>query len=209
MHRARLLAGLNRRLLETYSRRTAAALRARLPLPVALPWLDRLLAINVDKEVRKDAEVIRRAVQAQEVDQRLDDQTLSELLQHARAIDRDFLAQLHAPLQIPIRYEVIEPVRAERIRRLFDASQRLATAWQPPCKLHEAFSAAFTAPALERLLYELMRLYARETRVLAESVRLPALLAPLSRRVLAGLYETMEKTAATLAHEAAGHLMRR
>jgi hypothetical protein len=55
---ARLLAALNRRLLEAYSRRTIDALLRHLPLPAALPWLERLLASNVEKEVRKDRAVI-------------------------------------------------------------------------------------------------------------------------------------------------------
>ncbi|MFN3884518.1 MAG: hypothetical protein ACK4Q4_07135 [Rhodocyclaceae bacterium] len=209
MHRARLLADLDRQLLEAYSRHTTSVLRSRLPLPAALPWLDRLLLSNVEKEARKDAAVIERAVQAQKVGQPLDERTLSELLQHARAIDRGFLAQAKGPLEIPIRYEVIDPVRAQRIRKLFESTQRLSAVWQPPRKLRAALADAFPDPALERLLFDLMTLYARETQALGESVRMPALLAPLSRRVLAGLYETMEKTAATLAYEAASRLMQR
>lgn len=203
MRRATVLAELNRQLLETYSRRTTAALQARLPLPRALPWLDRLLLDNVDKEVRKDAEVIRRAVQAADAGQPLDERGVSDLLQIARAIDRDFLAQLRAPLEIPICYESIEPVRRQRILKLFAASQRLAAAWRPPRTLRAVLVAAFPPPALEQLLFELMRLYARETQALGEAVRMPALLSPLRRRVLAGLYETMERTAAALAREAA------
>ncbi|NWG31435.1 MAG: hypothetical protein HXY29_08070 [Rhodocyclaceae bacterium] len=208
MDRARLLAELDRQLLEAYSRRTTSALQSRLPLPTALPWLDRLLLSNVEKEVRKDAAVIRRAVDTQNAGQSPDERIVGELLQIARAIDRDFLAQAKGPLEIPIRYEVIEPVRAERIRRLFEATQRLAAAWQPPRKLRAAFATVFPGPALERLLFELMVSYARETQALGESVRMPALLSPLRRRVLAGLYETMEKAAAALAREAADHLTR-
>lgn len=209
MHRASILAELNRKLLVAYSRRTTEALRARLPLPVALPWLDRLLLSNVDKEVRKDAAVIQRAVQAQKAGQPLDERTLDELLRCARAIDRDFLAQAKSPLEIPIRYEIIEPVRRQRIRKLFDASQHIAAAWRPPRRLRAALAEAFPGPALERSLFELMALYACETQALGESVRMPALLAPLRRRVLDGLYGTMERTAAKLAHEAAGRLMPR
>lgn len=206
MRRARVLAELNRQLLAAYSRRTTAALRARLPLPVALPWLDRLLLSNVDKEVRKDAAVIQRAVQAQKAGQPLDERTLDELLQVARAIDRDFLAQAKSPLEIPIRYEIIDPVRAQRIRKLFESTQQLAAAWRPPHKLRAALAKTFPGPVLEQLLFDLMASYARETQALGESVRMPALLVPLRRRVLAGLYETMEKTAASLAREAADRL---
>lgn len=208
MHRARLLADLNRQLLEAYSRRTAAALRARLPLPVALPWLDKLLLVNVDKEVRKDAQVLHRAVQATKAGQPIDDALVAALLQTAREIDRDFLARARSPLEIPIRYEVVNPVRTQRIRKLLDAGSRLGRVWSPRRKLRAALTEVFPAAELERLLFELMVLYARETQVLGESVRMPVLLSPLRRRVLGGLYETMEKTAMGLSREAAGRIRR-
>jgi len=208
MHRARLLAELNRQLLEAYSRRTTAALRARLPLPVALPWLDQLLLINVAKEVRKDAHVIGRAVRMTKAGQPIDDALVATLLQTAREIDRDFLASARSPLQIPIRYEAVNPVRTQRIHRLLDAGSRLSRAWSPRRKLRDALAETFPEAELECLLFDLLRLYARETQVLGEAVRMPALLSPLRRSVLAGLYETMEKTAQTLSREAAGRIKR-
>lgn len=208
MHKARLLADLNRQILEAYSRRTTAALRARLPLPVALPWLDKLLLINVEKEVRKDAQVIRCGVQAVQTGQPIDEALVAALLQSAREIDRDFLARARSPLEIPIRYEAVDPVRSQRIRKLLDAGSRLGAAWTPRRRLRAALAEVFPAAELERLLFELMVLYARETQVLGESVRMPALLSPLRRRVLAGLYETMEKTAQALSREAAGRIRR-
>jgi hypothetical protein len=208
MHRARLLAELNRQILEAYSRRTTAALRARLPLPVALPWLDKLLLINVEKEVRKDAQVLRRAVQATTAGQPIDDALVAALLKITQEIDRDFLANARGPLEIPIRYEAVNPVRTQRIRKLLDAGSRLGKVWSPQRKLRVALADAFPEAELERLLFELMVLYARETQVLGESVRMPALLSPLRRRVLTGLFETMEKTAAGLSREAAGRIRR-
>lgn len=208
MHRARLLAALNRQLLEAYSRRTAAALRAQLPLPLALPWLDSLLLSNVEKEVRKDAQVIRSAVQAARAGGADTPSQITALLLAARAIDRDFLAKARSPLEIPIRYEVVNPVRSERMQRQLDAVSLLCTVWSPRCKLRDALRRSFPDPALERLLFDLLRLYARETLALGESVRMPVLLSPLRRRVLAGLYTTMERTAAGLAREAAGRICR-
>ncbi len=208
MHQARLLADLNRQLLEAYSRRTTAALRARLPLPLALPWLDRLLLSNVAKEVRKDARVIAAGAQVARAGQPIDDALVATLLQAAQEIDRDFLAHARGPLEIPIRYAAVNPVRTRRIRRLLEASRQLCHVWTPRRKLQSALDEHFPATELERLLFDLMVLYARETQVLGESVRMPALLSPLRRRVLAGLFETMEKTAASLSREAAGQLRR-
>ncbi|WP_126446059.1 hypothetical protein [Sulfuricystis multivorans] len=203
MHKARLLAALNRQLLETYSRRTTAAISARLPLPAALPWLDRLLASNVAKEVRKDAEVIHSAARAAVHQQAIDDAEVERLLRVAAAIDRDFLMTARGPLEIPIPYERINPVRRARIRRLFEAVQRVCAAWPTGRGLREALAAAYPGDALERLVADLLLSYAQETRILGEAVRMPALLMPLRQRVLSGLYATMEKTALALAREAA------
>jgi hypothetical protein len=208
MHRARLLAALNRQLLEAYSRRTAAALRAQLPLPLALPWLDTLLLSNVEKEVRKDAQVIRSAMQAVRAGEQGDAVRVAALLQTAREIDRDFLAKARSPLEIPIRYEAVNPVRSQRMQRQLAAVSSLCAVWSPRCKLRDALQYAFPEHEFERLLFDLLRLYARETQALGESVRMPALLSPLRRRVLTALYATMEKTAQSLAREAAGRISR-
>ncbi len=209
MHQARLLADLNRQILEAYSRRTTTALRARLPLPLALPWLDRLLLSNVAKEVHKDARVITCAAQAVTAGTPTDDAMVTAMLHAAREIDRDFLASAsRSPLEIPIRYEAVNPVRIQRIRRLLAASWQLCDVWGPRRKLRAALNDVFPDAELERLIFELLVLYARETQVLGESVRMPALLSPLRRRVLAGLFETMEKTASALAREAAGRIRR-
>lgn len=60
MDRSGALAVLNRKILEAYSRRTTDTLRAALPLRLALPHLEPVLARNVAKEMQKDALVIRR-----------------------------------------------------------------------------------------------------------------------------------------------------
>lgn len=197
---------MHRRLLESYSKRTAAAVLQRLPLPAVLPWLDRLLASNVAKEVRKNREVIFSASRAAIEQRGLEDAELQRLLTVFRVIDREFLAAMRSPLEIPVPYAEIEPLRSERIRRLFDATRRVcqsATVRQP---MRMALVAAFPGEALERLLFDLMVSYAQETRAIGAAVRMPALLQPLRRRVLASLYETMLKTANELAREAAGRL---
>ncbi len=61
MLRAKTLARFNGRILKVYSQRTATAIRAALPLRLALPHLEPVLALNVEKEIEKDALVILRA----------------------------------------------------------------------------------------------------------------------------------------------------
>ena len=119
MDRVRVLAELDRRILEAYSRRTTQALRGALPLRLALPHLEPLLARNVAKEVRKDALVIRCAGDALAAGARPGQDALEGLLAQGRAIDGDFLARVGKfPIGIVVRYEEILPLRRQRIERL-------------------------------------------------------------------------------------------
>jgi len=195
---------LNRRLLGEFSRRTVDALRSALPLRAGLPPLERFLALNVAKEVRKDTLVIRRAAEAQAVPGRPARETLLELLQSAREIDRQFLARVvRFPIGIDIPYGEIDPVRLRRMERLFAAAQSVLAAWPQGEGPRQALRAAFAREELERLLADILGLYAQETLALSRGVRLPALLRPVRELAMRRLVGVMDSIARRLAAEAA------
>ncbi len=202
MDRPSALAGLNRRILEAYSRRTIDTLRAALPLRVALPHLEPVLARNVAKETQKDALVIRRAAATLAAGRQPDRDALSGLLEATQDIDRAFLAQVGMlPIRIVVPYHEVAPIRMQRIERLFAAACRILGAWRMERGLRAAVQESYPRAELERLLWDLLRLYALETRVLSRSVQLPALLVPLRERIAQSLYETMSDGARRLAGE--------
>jgi len=204
MDRVRVLAELDRRILEAYSRRTTQALRATLPLRLALPHLEPLLARNVAKEVRKDALVIRCAGDALAAGAPPGQGALDELLAQGRAIDGDFLARVgKVPIGIVVRYDEILPLRRQRIKRLLDAAYRILDAWRVGRGLHEALRACYAQLELESLLAGVLRLYAMETRALSRAVRLPALLRPAQDAIGQRLFGIMDAEAARLARDAA------
>jgi hypothetical protein len=179
----RALARLNARLLRAYSRRSVAALRLPLPLRVAARSLEPVLALNVEKEVRKDALVIA----ASSAD-------IPALLHRARDIDREFVA--HLPLvRLEIRYEEIEPIRRRRMEGLLAATERLLAA--PWRGIRLAVRSRYRPEQFEGFLREHLQLYAAEVNALGRSVRLAALLAPVHER----LRRSMEREANTLAHD--------
>ncbi|MDH4173192.1 MAG: hypothetical protein OEZ09_12590 [Betaproteobacteria bacterium] len=180
-------------MLREFSRRTTAALRAALPLRLALPVLEPFLAENVAKEVRKDALVIRRAAAGRTPGD------ARELLAAARAIDREFLARIgDLPVRIEIPYDRIEPLRLRRIELGLDTAQRMLDAWRGKRRAREAF-----APGeLERRLFEMLQMYAEETEALSHAVRLPMLLAPLRERIAQHLREAMRQAARSLTRTA-------
>jgi hypothetical protein len=199
--RAKSLARLNGRILDTYSGRTTAALRAALPLRLALPHLEPVLALNVGKEVEKDTLVILRAGEPAAADW---NETLSQLLQATKDIDRSFLARVgRFPVEIVIRYEEIAPIRARRIRLLHDAALNILSAREGRHGLRSALRASFAQGEFAHLLHELFRLYAEETRSLSRTVRLPGPLVPLRELIAQELLNVMLRVARPLAAEIA------
>jgi hypothetical protein len=199
---ARVLASANARILRAYSRRTIEALRAALPLRLALPHLEPTLALNVGKEVRKDTHVIHRAancVAAGRVPGRDD---LQQLYEASTPIDREFLDRSEAfPVGIVVRYDAIAPVRLMRIERLLGAACRILEAFQREAGLDAALRASISQADLERLLRELLRLYAEETQLLSHAVRLPKLLIPAREMIAQKLLHTMGEVADRLASD--------
>jgi len=202
--RAHSLARLNGRILATYSRRTTTALRAALPLRLALPHLEPVLELNVEKEVEKDRLVILRA-REHAADTAPDwNELLPQLLQATKEIDRLFLARVgRFPVEIVVRYDEIMPIRARRMKLLHEAALRILHAHGAEHRLRSAMHASFSRDEFAQLLYELFRLYAEETRSLSRSVRLPGPLVPLRELIAHELLKVMLGVARPLALEIA------
>lgn len=202
MKRARSLARLNGRILNVFSRRTTAALRSALPLRLALPHLEPTLALNVAKEIRKDALVLLRASQQIADQHPAANDVLSQLLDATKEIDRSFLNRVgKLPVGIVIRYEEIGPIRARRIKLLYDAAVKTLTSDNARRPLREALQTTFSQDDFRKLLDELFRLYVEETRSLSRSVRLPRLMAPIREMIAQEVYNVMIGVARKLALE--------
>ncbi|MBU0752159.1 MAG: hypothetical protein KJ787_12875 [Gammaproteobacteria bacterium] len=198
------LVAFDRKILETYSRRTASALGTALPLRMALPRIESFLALNVAKEVRKDALVIRQAGGVSGRQSVPDAAVLRQLYEATLEVDSDFLARIGGfPVGIVIRYEEIEPIRLRRIGRLYRAAQMIVEDWSQQGGGRAALRSRFTRGELETLVYDLLQLYALETQALSRSLRLPGLLTPLREGIARSLYRVMIDTAGRLAREVA------
>jgi hypothetical protein len=193
---------LNGRMLGAYSRRTITALRASLPLRMALPHLERVLVANVDKEVCKDALVIRRAAEALNAGAPPGREAIQELLDATKAVDREFLQGLGAfPVRVVIRYDEIAPLRAQRIEILLKVAYQVLAAWGAQKPLRKALHTSYTEHDFERVVHDMLRRYAMETRALSRAVRLPVLLVPVQERIAQNLFGVMEETGRRLAAE--------
>lgn len=201
MDRAAALARLNRRMLEAFSARTVGALRASLPLRLALPRIEQILKQNLDKEFRKDALVIRRAGMALAAAAPPGPDEARELLESARQIDREFIAHLGPfPLHFEIPYARIEPLRLRRIGAGLEFAYAILDAWRRRQKLRDAFPPA----ELERRLLAILTLYCEETAALADAVRLPGPLAHVRERLASRLLHVMLAVSRDLVRDIAG-----
>ncbi len=210
MDRAHILAALDRRILEAFSRRTVDTLRATLPVRLALPHVERVLALNVGKEAQKDALVIRCSAEALAAGSPPGRETVQRLLDETKKIDRAFLDRIGTfPVGIRIRYEDVTPVRAQRIERLLSTAYRVLNAWRAGRGIRRVLRASYPQPELEHDLHEMLKLYALETNALSRSVRLPLLLTPLRDQLASGLYRVMNSTAMRLASDLARDVYRR
>lgn len=204
MKPAHSLARLNGRILYAYSRRTTAALNAALPLRLALPHLEPVVAANVDKEVKKDTLVILRARELMKTGPLEWNEVLPQLLQATKEIDSQFLSRVGAfPVDIVICYEEIVPVRTRRMKLLYDAALKILSARDRGLRLRGAVQASFSRDEFAQLLEQLFGLYAEETRCISRSVRLPMLLIPLREFIAQELLKVMLRVAQPLALEIA------
>ncbi len=209
MNSPRVLAAWNRKILEAYSRCTIAALRAILPLRLALPRLESFLADNVAKEAAKDALVISRVGQALAAGLTPGEEMVRQLLAAGKEVDRAFLNRVSDfPIGIVIRYEEIDPLRLQRIARMQQAAGLILAQTGSSGGVRAAIRACYPCGQFEQLLLDLMRLYAQETRALSRSLRLPALLVPLRERIAQSLYDVMVDAAAGLANDVADSVYR-
>ena len=204
MDRTHALALLNGKILGAYSRRTLDSLRTSLRLRLVLPHLEPVLALNVAKEARKDALVIRCAGEALAAGSPPGPDAVRRLFEATKLIDREFLERANAlPLRVVIRYDDIAQVRLQRIECLLEAAYHILAAWFANRGLRTALRLSYPQPALETVLHRMLRLYAVETRVLSRSVLLPGFLAPLRERATARVFDVMCDVALRLAAEVA------
>jgi len=200
--RARALALLNGGMLKVFDRRTVAALHAIAPLRAVLGHLEPMLALNVDKEKRKDALVFKAAGEAISAGVAPNAAMVQTVLDASRRIDQDFLARVDRfPVRVVIRYEDVVPLRRRRIQCLFDAGCRILGGWSRPGSVRAAIRSSYTPLEFEAALNEVLRLYTQEARALSRAVRLPLLLVPLRELAAQRLSEVMSDVGARLARD--------
>lgn len=201
---------MNRFMLQAFSQQTVEGLKSHTLFRLALPPFQSFLDINLSKEVEKDRSVIARAFELHQSTTQPGPDHVAALLQEARKIDQTFLRQATVfPIDIQIQYQDIEQYRQQRIELLLQTSYRIFNQWQDVNSFRKAIYGLYNEKQFQDLLHNLLRLYARETRMLSRSVRLPSLLSLARDSVTQTITDVMQQAAKVLARSLARSVYRR
>jgi hypothetical protein len=197
-------------MLQAFSQRTVEGLKSHTLFRLALPPFQSFLDINLSKEVEKDRTVITRAFELHQSAIQPGPDHVAALLQEARKIDQTFLRNATVvPIDIQIQYQDIEQYRQQRIELLLQTSYRIFNQWQDVNSFRKAIYGLYNEKQFQDLLHNLLRLYARETRMLSRSVRLPSLLSLARDSVTQTITDVMQQVAEVLARSLARSVYRR
>ena len=201
---------MNRFMLQAFSQRTVEGLKSHTLFRLALPPFQSFLDINLSKEVEKDRTVITRAFELHQSAIQPGPDHVAALLREARKIDQTFLRKATVfPIDIQIQYQDIEQYRQQRIELLLQTSYRIFNQWQDVNSFRKAIYGLYNEKQFQDLLHNLLKLYARETRMLSRSVRLPSLLSLARDSVTQTITDVMQQTAEVLARSLARSVYRR
>ena len=210
MDKVSLLCAMDRHMLEEFSRRTTQRLKQHTLFRLMLGPLQSFLEINVNKEVEKDRQVILHAASLVQDEKFPTQQDVQHLLSLARDIDRVFLQQAAIfPANIAIDYQDIDPLRQQRIQCLLNESHQLLRQWQTMTCLRNALAVLYDTEQFRKLLFDILNLYTLETKMLSQSVRMPAVLSFASESLTQTVHVVMESVARQLSEELSGRLFRR
>ena len=210
MNRADILCSMNCAMVEVFSQNTITDLKSHTLFKLALPPLQSLLAINVDKETEKDRRVIVQAAEVYRRGSQPGSKHVNSLLQQAREIDQAFLHEAALfPVNIQIQYQDIERYRQQRIELLLHTSYRIFEQWHGVNSLRRVLQELYSEQAFEQLLHDILRLYAMETRMLSRSVRLPQPLALAREAITQTITRVMAEQADTLSKSLAKRVYHR
>ena len=202
MNRVSLLCALDRYMLSEFCLRTTESLNQRKLFRLMLRPMRRFLESNVKKEIEKDRQIILRAASLVQAGRFPTGQDVQYLLNLARDIDRGFLQHTsHLPIDISVPYQVIEPIRQQRMQIILNESHLLLRDWRSHHGLRRTFIANYTAPQFAKLMFDVLNLYSLETKELSQSVSLPSIIAFARDSMTQTVSMVMESVAKQLSQE--------
>jgi hypothetical protein len=189
------LCSWDKNLLYKFSELTLKRLSGISHLVRPLKIFQRLMDINVIKEVEKDKLIVEYASAVFHLGGELGPAYVDEVFEKTKDVDREYIKKLHLPLvSIEVRYEDIEDTRKQRIDCLSRAVYSLLSWWDDSGSFEDTVKIAFSAGQFQETIGTILHLYNLETRKLNRSIRLLPPLPMFMKSFSETLFEAMEES---------------
>jgi hypothetical protein len=195
MNKVDILCGMDRDMMNEFSRQSVERLRSGLRFRLIMPLFSDLMDANVEKEVEKDVLIIKSAARAFSDGVDGESMNIAELFNETTEVDKRFMEKLLRLPPLSICYGCIEDIRKKRIKLLVSTVYDILSQWLDSIPFRSAVKRAYSQQEFEVRLNKMLHLYTLETRELSNSFKLP-----LAKELFTNtVFNTMEGVADSLA----------
>jgi hypothetical protein len=195
MNKVDILCGMDRDMMNEFSRQSVERLRSGLRFRLIMPLFSDLMDANVEKEVEKDVLIIKSAARAFSYGVDGESMNIAELFNETTEVDKRFMEKLLRLPPLSICYGCIEDIRKKRIKLLVSTVYDILSQWLDSIPFRSAVKRAYSQQEFEVRLNKMLHLYTLETRELSNSFKLP-----LAKELFTNtVFNTMEGVADSLA----------
>ncbi|MBF0560228.1 MAG: hypothetical protein HQL08_15770 [Nitrospirae bacterium] len=190
------LCSRNRDLLHKFSRLTLNRLGSLVPLRLPLQIFEKVMDVNVAKEVEKDRLIVEHAAALFYDGKEPGPAYVAAVFEKTKEVDREYIKKLSLPLiTIKVRYEDFEEIRKQRISRLSQAVCDVLKAWNEDETFEDAVRSSFGAAQFGETIGAILHLYNLETMKLNRSIAVHPPFHLVLEPITNALYNTMEDAA--------------
>jgi hypothetical protein len=201
-HKLKALSDEYSLLMHTFSKKTIEALKSQPFFNILFPAVSRFLDENVEKEIKKDILTMKLVFNAYVLEKKVSEKEFDDIFQKTKEIDEEFLKKTKSlPLSINLSYKEIADIRKKRIKFLAGIVCDILNNWENHSELYETINLIYRQGGFKKIILELLHLYNIETRLIADSIKLPFFLQSAKSAITKNLYLTMERVAKELAEE--------
>jgi hypothetical protein len=190
------LCSRDRHLLNKFSRLTVGRLDSIVPLRPLLQLFQKVMDINVIKEVEKDRLIIEHAAVLFQDGKEITPSYVDAIFEKTKVVDRVYIKKLSLPLiTFKVHYEDFADIRKQRINRLSRAVCEVLKSWDEKDTFEDAVRSAFNTEQFGENMIRILHLYNLETMKLNRSIKLRLPLKIVLEPITKAVFNTMEEAA--------------
>ncbi|MCL5023223.1 MAG: hypothetical protein M1497_07630 [Nitrospirae bacterium] len=198
MDRVSLLCSTHSEMMHEFSRRCIRRLNGHGMLSLLLSPFQHFLEENVLKEIEKDALIIRHAARSFEAGS---EAGIEEIFEETKDVDKAFLEKLPLPFRVNALHDDIEEIRKRRIEALAGFVTELLKDPEEFRSFADLARKTYPESRFREVIGGIFHLYNLETRMVSNSVVLPAPARIAKNRLAKTLFAEMEEAAKEVTEE--------